>query len=234
MWENLKTNIVEMKIDNEKVHALSRYKKYNNKTIQTVSDHNILFAKYDMTYSTENKVVDERKQIYNFKDDNGKLKFKMETSKGRRFTSCFQSNDSLKNANKFHKVLKKSVFHCFPKICLKQSQSQSSTTKIQEEMKLKKQLLLFLKTNQCKLAKIIATIRIEKCNDILAQCSADENVNKIKNHVTEVEGDKGKLSQLKLWKLKSKLFDTPNSQPTAKKDSHGNLVLHHLQSKVCT
>ena len=91
-------------------------------------------------------------------------------------------------------------------------------------MKLKKDIQLFLRTTNCKISMIIAKKRLEICEENLINLTAESNSKKINDYIKEVEDDSGGFSQLRLWKLKAKLFNKAEEVSTAKKDAEGNLV----------
>ena len=91
-------------------------------------------------------------------------------------------------------------------------------------MKLKKEILHFLKTSKCSLAKMIAKKKLESCEESLVNIVNESNAKKIKEYIRDVEDDDGGFSQVKLWKLKQTLFNKEENIPTAKRDKEGNLI----------
>lgn len=114
MCEDMYKHLKEIKIDDKKVNVLSRYVKSKTGRKIITSDHNPLYARFDIRYSKMNKKV--RKEAFKFKCEESKDKFLNETSKKGCFSSYFRTNESFeKNANKFFKKRKQTIHKCFPK-----------------------------------------------------------------------------------------------------------------------
>ena len=63
-----------MVIDEDRKYSVTRIRKVKGKTVVTESDHNTLLV--DMNLSWEKKRKVERSEIFNFKDEEGQVKFK--------------------------------------------------------------------------------------------------------------------------------------------------------------
>ena len=113
--EELLKYLIEISIDEERIHALSRYmkKKTGNKII--MSDHNVLTSRFSITFKRKPKFI--RKEFFQFKSEEGKTKFLEETSSTSKFSSCFKSKKNFgKNANLFYKTLNRTFYRCFKKV----------------------------------------------------------------------------------------------------------------------
>ena len=78
--------LLEMMIDENRVHVLSQYgSKQNQKTIK--SDHNWLFSKFSIIFNRQNRKM--RREIFHFKCEEGKNKFLEDTSTTTTLSNCF-------------------------------------------------------------------------------------------------------------------------------------------------
>ena len=68
----------KIKSDQSKIHSLTRYKKVNKTSTKVTSDHNIMFAKFDIKYSKN--ITNTKKTTFNFNCEISKKKFLYETS----------------------------------------------------------------------------------------------------------------------------------------------------------
>ena len=120
------------------------------------------------------------------------------------------------------------VKKCFNKIRLSKSYRFEGNKEINDAMNMKKDLNKFIKSTNCKIGKLIAKERLDKCEEFLIESTAEENKRKIMSHPEEINND-GKFCQLKLWKLKKKLGNSRDT-PTAKKDE---TLYGYIQEKTC-
>ena len=65
---------------------------------------------------------------------------------------------------------------------------------------------------------------LEQLENFLIEHSAEKNAKFVKEYVKRVENEEGKMSNIKLWKLKQKLCPRATDPPMGKKDEDGNLV----------
>merc|ERR1712030_124172 len=90
----------EMIVDDQRDNVLTKYTRHKGKLKKIESDHNSLFAKFDLEYCiTESDV---RREIFNFKSKEAQEKFKEVTNTSTRFRSCFDPKRTInENINKF-------------------------------------------------------------------------------------------------------------------------------------
>ena len=72
-------------IDEQKMYALANY---SSKCNQKYSDHNSIITKFSLTF---HGLKPERRHIYNFKNEEGFLKFKSLTAANGRFSNIFNN-----------------------------------------------------------------------------------------------------------------------------------------------
>ena len=84
-----------MKIDYSNIHE--RYIKRNNVAKAVPSDHIPIFATFSIQWSLRDRKIKEQKTIFNFKDQNGLLKFRQLTSENQ-LSSVFQNGHLLEES----------------------------------------------------------------------------------------------------------------------------------------
>ena len=222
--EELLKYLIEISIDEERIHALSRYmkKKTGNKII--MSDHNVLTSRFSITFKRKPKFI--RKEFFQFKSEEGKKKFLEETSSTSKFSSCFKSKKNFgKNANSFYKTLNRTFYRCFKKVRIRSGNDRlHGENNIQLKMKQKSNLKLFIKNNKCKIAEIIATNKLSEIEDEIVEETASKNAEIVREHLESLETVDCNFSRLGMWRLKQKLCPITEDPPMAKHDETGNII----------
>ena len=224
MCEKMQRFLIEMTIDDERIHVLHRHIKTKSGTRLITSDHNILFSKYCITFNRKPRKI--RTEIFQFKCEESKRKFYEETSSNSRLSSCFSSSHDFESgANKFFKLLNRLFHKCFKKIRIRTgSRKPAGDDSIQGKLKLRTELKVFITNNKCKIAEQIAKSRLEKIESELAAESAANNAKFVKDIVQNVETSEGKFSNSGFWKIKQRFVPGSVDPPMAKHDKHGNIV----------
>ena len=147
-----------------------------------------------------------------------------QTSSTNSFTACFENKENFSNCtNKFFKTLKRTFHKCFKKVRITTGNNKKlGNPSIQEKMKLKNELKLFLKNNDCKIARRIAETKLQTVEEAIANEIAINNTNIVKEYLGNIETLEGNFSQLGLWKLKQRLCPLKSDPPMAKYDKTGN------------
>ena len=204
-------SVTEMIIDSDRKHIITNYSKSKNGGKSVDSDHLTTLLKVNLKVSPLKPLKIE---IFNFKDREGKEKFKTNTTQTNEFSECFMSNKPVDSqANDWMKTL---ITHCntaFPKIRIRaRNIKRSEASDLIDE----RNILLKTETNDSKEVKIldakIATILEEegrsKAYKFKKFCDKDSTLN-----VTE------------MWKLKKKIWPKKASAlPVAKRDHKGKLI----------
>ena len=146
----------------------------------------------------------------------------------------------MQNADQFYRELQLMFKKCFLRVRIvknKPGRRNTNDENLQESMKIARELKLFLKTNQCKIVKKIAEVKLDEYESKNFEETAKLNADKIRRNVEEVETSAGIMSQLKVWNLKTKLMKNDGELPIAKVDEEGNLItapetLKQLYSKT--
>ena len=95
---------------------------------------------------------------------------------------------------------------------------------IQSKLKEQTELKESIAKSQCKLSEEIAKSNLEKIEKDLAEETATQNAETIKEHLQTVESLDGNFSQIGFWKLKQKIWPSSCDPPMAKQDNEGNII----------
>ena len=105
------SQLVSCHVDSERKHVLTKITKKK----QIESDHNSIITRFNIKW--QNKPQEENIEIFNFKDDIGKQKFKEMTSNNCILSSIFDSKNNINiQTMKFLKRLNGMLHACFKKI----------------------------------------------------------------------------------------------------------------------
>ena len=219
--QELAKDILEVTIDEDRIHVLSR----NTKKKVVTSDHNILYSKFNVSYTKKPREI--RKEFFNFKCEAGKKLFLEETSKTDKLSTCFGSNKIFsEKANIFYKNLT-GIFHkCFQKVRIRSGNHKKyGEQSLQEKLRLKKILKRFLLNNvECITARTHAKKKLDEIEELLDEETATKNANTVKEHIENMETIDENFSNLGFWKLRKKLSPKFEDPPMAKKDKDGNII----------
>ena len=114
----------QMLIDESRTNVLTKY----GKSTKIESDHNILYAKFAITYYS--RLAKTKRKNYNFRNEVCQKKFFEVTDNTNKLSSCFQSEFNFeKQSSNFFKTLNGTFQQCFKKIritdkSLKKNQSR--------------------------------------------------------------------------------------------------------------
>ena len=118
--EMMSDMITELVIDEEKLHALTSYRKTKTGPKVIQSDHNSMITQVQSVW--HKKVPKERTEMYNLKDKEGLKKFKDITSKDTFLSEVFTEGGKVERQTKiFLKRLNYCLSLCFKKIRLHKS-----------------------------------------------------------------------------------------------------------------
>ena len=76
-----------MEVDDKRRHVLTKYSSKKGHRVVVESDHNILFASFNITYKKSTLIV--KREVFNFKDKTSQSKFHDLTENTTAFSSCF-------------------------------------------------------------------------------------------------------------------------------------------------
>ena len=229
----MKEFVRKMLIDENRIYVLTKYASKKGVKKQKISDHNILVCNFSIQVVA--KLPTLRKEFFLLKNADDQRKFYNLTSHTDKLSTSFNINRSFPhNASIFFKNLNSCIQNCFKKVRIKKGGPipHLGEETIQEKLKKKMRLKLFLKTNQCKLGEARAKAELDELEEYLTETCATKNAEEIKCHLGNMESLNGSFSQVKLWKLKKRICPKLIDPPMGKKDETGMLVTapHLLKS----
>ena len=231
--EELFQHMDAMKVDDENEYPIESCTKNGKNVKVTRTDHNMLIGTFKL--KVNEKVLEERKEIFKYNDDEGQKRF-MELTSKNTLTKCFdEEKDILKASSKWLKELNNILHRSFKKVRISNKQSKRSIVieKIKTKQKVKHELDTL--TSGLKSKNVEANyINIKKKHDLedklerveneIADFNAAKHAATIKEHFAEISSEDGEFSSLKMWRLKKKLFQNNSEVPTAMVDHCGNLI----------
>ena len=218
--KDMENYLEKMQIDEDRTYVLT---KYGKKTVR--SDHNILFSKFSIQYKLKKET--HRKEIFLLKDKKSQENFLKETSSWDSLSQSFSENRTFPhNANVFFRKLMGKIRKCFRKIRITKGgkQTRCQTNPTQENIKLSSELQSFLKSCKCITSRKVAEEKLKEVELFLNERCYKKNAEITKEFIKAAENERGDFSQLKLWKLKQKLYPRACDPPMAKRDTEGNLI----------
>ena len=214
MCEGMKMFLDEMVIDEERIHVLTKYAGKRGKSKNKVSDHNIMYAKYMITFNR--LPVRIRREFFNFKNKENQKIFFEETSNSCKLKSCFDENRSFAhNANIFFHTLRGTFHKSFKKIRITTGKSKLGGKTLQEMLQLKNKLKIFLLNSKCQIGKIIAENKLKETEKYLTDNFASKSNEIIKQQVQRImkpEYQDIYFLKMELWK--SRLEELMNNKST--------------------
>lgn len=213
--------ILELKIDEERLHVLTKYASRKGVGKKVETDHNPLICKVDLSWK-QVKADKKRNEIIHLKSIEGQQKFYDLTSNTKALSQCFESDKSFQNqATQWEKTLTHLVHNSFPVIRIKKrTKHDELESLLDQKLKIKKELL---KENSME-NKISLKNQLEAVEKRICTFIATKNKNIIEEHVKEISSFEGEFNAPKMWKLKRKLFPVGGENVMALKDLKGNLV----------
>ena len=232
MCQELSILLKSMKIDESRNIVLSRYSKLNGQTIVKKSDHNILYCKFNQSWTSKVHRNNERYEIFNFKDFEGIKKFHDLTS-STTLSRCFKDKDIISESKQWLKNFKNILQRSFKKIRITKPRQNSEVI---AQMREKACMMQKLETLQKCLEMsghiiskdiiskmVLISIEIEEIDISISNLISNRNVKKIREHFSSLT-DSGNFSATNMWRLKKKLHFKASEMPAAKKDLAGNLI----------
>ena len=216
--------LTSMIIDEERLHVLTNSARNRTTLRRTTSDHNILYCNFSICFNRQPRRL--RREFFNFKCEEGKIKFLEETTSSKGLSKCFSESDNFSsNCDNFFKSLNRCFHKCFTKIRIRTGKNKSlGDEEIQDKLNLKLEIKRFLKNNTSKIGKAIAEAKLDEVEHFLDEQCGKKNAETVKNHVSKMETMEGNFCQLGMWKIKRKLCPQIPDPPMAKLDENGSLV----------
>ena len=176
----MKEFVRKMLIDENRIYVLTKYASKKGVKKQKISDHNILVCNFSIQVVA--KLPTLRKEFFLLKNADDQRKFYNLTSHTDKLSTSININRSFPhNASIFFKNLNSCIQNCFKKVKIKKGGPipHIGEETIQEKLKKKMRLKLFLKTNQCKLGEARAKAELDELEEYLTETCATKNAEEI-------------------------------------------------------
>ena len=202
-------------------NVLTSFTKTKNGTKHIESDHNSIITKFNLQWKEKVKIP--RKEIFNFNDKDGQIKFKELTSNNTKLSDIFKTEEDVNiQTKKFLKKLNGLLHQSFKKVKIQSTHNNEIETLFKRQKE--------LKGKSDKHSKI----ELKKVQNDLADKMAEDMYKIVKEEVDKVDCESGGFNSGHLWKLKSKLRPKFTDYPTAMQNSEGNLVTSEEDIKKLT
>ena len=180
------------------------------------SDHFTEYMDLDLKILKEKP---ERVEIYNFKDENSKVKFKTLTSETDEFTECFADNKPLLDQiEKWQQILKKFCNQSFKKIRIRKKHIKPPKQPLGRLIDERNDLLRKIETPEIK-------AKLEEVTKTIFKLEAEENHNNIVKNFKKFSDNPENVNLHQVWKLMKKIWPkSASTVPVAKKNHKGKIV----------
>ena len=213
--------LIQMKIDEEKEYVLTNYTrvKFDGKAID--SDHNTQYM--DLNLELED-LKPTRKEIFNFKNEQGLKIFKHLTSESNKFTKCFKTNAPFQvQIENWREALRSACIKSFPKIRIKKRKNDKINAKLSKLIKQRNSLAVnFFPEKE----------GIKELEEKISDIEREENRKQILHNFKYFSENPEKIEMSKMWKLFKKIWPKYDSQSTAKKNHKGEIISNPSALKV--
>lgn len=211
-----------MEIDEERNLVLTKYAKRKGEKVVCQSDHNVMWCKKNIPWISY--IKRDRTERLNLRDKESQLRFKEISNP--KLISCLQnSKDIVSGGRRWIKELQNTVHKCFKKIRC------PNRPTVQKEEQIMLEQITFTKREIRVAEKKGMELQTEDLKKVLINQEsklADKILNKKKEailkHITDLSDESKNLSNLKVWKLKRKVYPKQLEKPSAKLDKNGKLV----------
>ena len=221
--EDMMSFFMNMHIDEDRKFVLTHYSTKNGKPTKTESDHNILYAKFNIKIPKAPITV--KREVFNFKDKKCQEKFKDITDETTKLSSCFHNskNSFTHQTEHFMKQLDKIFHQCFSKIRVT-NKSKVTKDDLQGLIQQKSKILEFLDGAKSDLMINWFENYKNMLETIICQLTSEKSATIVKEQVGHLDSISGNFCQSGMWKVKRKIYPTVTEPPTAKLDTAGNLI----------
>ena len=213
--------IKKMIIDEPRVHVLTNFNPIKTKGRSIETDHNTEILELELCYQKRRQ---ERKEIFNFKNQECQEVFFNITSETSDLTGCFKNDFNFQvQAQKWNKTLNGMFHKSFRKIRV--TDNKSKPDKVTDLLEKRKQLKREMASCQVENEKEDLQKQLDEVDVTLANECEERNRQKVFDNFGDITGSKGNVNNNGIWKVKKKIFPKNiTAVPTAKKDVNGMLV----------
>ena len=219
--DELSTFVENVLIDEDRLFTLTKYSTTNGTKQKCLSDHNVMFSSFNLSYEKQVKCK-VRKEQFNLKNVECQEGFKIVTEETTKFTDIFETREAFEaQALKFQRSLKQTLHCCFKKVRIKENNNKSESGNLHNQ---KIKLNIFINSSSCLKSINAAKVKLVAIDKKIEDLTATRNALLVEDYVKSLVID-GKFSPLQMWKLRRKLH--PSKQidpPMAKYDANRNLI----------
>ena len=207
---DMKKHFENMHVDEERKHVLTRITKSKKGIKVKESDHNVVIAQFNCSMLDVGDK--ENIEVFNLKNKVCQQRFKEFTSNTSILSSCISDKGDINEViNRFIKKLDGCIATNFEKRRVNKDKNIKDDN-LYEQMRVLKD-----KTDKDSIAQLAKVV------DAIAEL-AENNFKRVKDELSKIKPDEGKLSQRELWKLKKKLCPKSIDPQCAMNDANGNLL----------
>ena len=221
--------LLQMTIDEDRIHVLTKYSTKNGVKKVVVSDHNPMWCEFDLKWSSF--IKPSRKVEFNFKNNESIEAFKAYNDENETLINCLQdSSDIISGGRKWFSELKDSIHKSFKKIRMNsQHKDKILQELLNQKLSLKKEIK---KSQQVKIPLNVKelNVNLDCLEEKIANHLVTNNLNRISKHVEELCIN-GKFDNTKMWKLRRRLCPKNLEKPSAKLNEKGKLITDKTELK---
>ena len=217
----LATFVENVLIDEDRIFTLTKYTTTKGIRQKCLSDHNIMFSSFNLSYEKQVKCK-VRKEQFNLKNIECQEAFKTHTEKTTKFTDIFKTKEAFEvQAQKFQRSLKQTLHCCFKKIRVRENNNKTEIGNLHNR---KIKLNIFIRSSSCIKSVNAAKDKLAAIDKKIEDLTATRNAHLVQEYVKSLIIN-GKFSHTSMWRLRKKLHPTKQTDPPmAKHDTKGNLV----------
>ena len=213
-----------MIVDEKRENVLTKYASLTGGRMKSESDHNPLFAQFNLKFVNRWQFV--RQEMFDFKNTDNMKKFIKLTEDNFELLNWRRNEAPQKSFKRFFDQLNNIFHRCFEKIRIrpKRFNTQGKNDDISVKLKELSDMEKVLNSGTSEAEIISAKIKKGQIESQIYELVAEKNAKIVSEQVTSLDSIDGKFNQISMWKVKSKICPRPRDPPTAKKDTDGNIV----------
>ena len=216
--ETLFSLLIEMQIDEDRIHTLTKYVSTRGRIMKIESDHNLIYCEFNLAYKKKTK--SQRQTVFNFKNAESLEMYHEVTSASDKLLNLSNLKIPVEKKSKLFFQELDEIFHqTFKKSRIRNIGRNQSVGL----MKVKSILKVHLRNVQNEDMKLFIGKKIQSIEEIISLDCSQENIKKVNEYIRSITNENGGFSQQGMWKLKSKLCPRPTEPPTAKLNKEGKL-----------
>ena len=216
-----------MQVDEKRVLTLSKVATSSGKRVKKVSDHNIIFAAFNLRFSRSCKK--KRIELFDFKDLDSQRIFHDLTSDSKILRSLAVDPLSPESkSRKFFGEFKNLCYRSFKKIRICDGVSFNIKRQEKHEKLFARKTELLNQIDDMNVKnpshKAVLELALQNVETQIYNEIAKKNIEVLENNSKMVDSLDGSFNQVGTWKLRKKLFPRTKDPPTAKIDEFGNRI----------